>query len=62
MYNLYIIGRLPSFSLPCAVDVLTLGTYPRLPACIKVDENSFYIADSMIALFVIVTIENNQIL
>lgn len=32
---LYVI-RLPSFSLPCAIDVLTTGTYPRLPTCIKV--------------------------
>ena len=29
-------ARLPSFSIPCAIDVLTTGTYPRLPACIKV--------------------------
>ncbi|GFR84683.1 mediator of RNA polymerase II transcription subunit 14 [Elysia marginata] len=28
-------ARLPSFSLPCAVDVLTTGTYPRLPTCIR---------------------------
>ncbi|XP_076466284.1 mediator of RNA polymerase II transcription subunit 14-like isoform X3 [Babylonia areolata] len=28
-------ARLPSFSLPCAIDVLTTGTYPRLPACIR---------------------------
>ena len=28
-------ARLPSFSIQCAVDVLTTGTYPRLPACIK---------------------------
>jgi len=28
-------ARLPSFSLPCAVDVLTTGSYPRLPACIR---------------------------
>jgi len=27
---------LPCFSLPCAVDVLTTGTYSRLPACIRV--------------------------
>ena len=27
---------LPSFSLPCAVDVLTTGTYSRLPSCIRV--------------------------
>ncbi|CAG5131331.1 unnamed protein product [Candidula unifasciata] len=28
-------ARLPSFSLPSAIDVLTTGTYPRLPACIR---------------------------
>ncbi|KAH3775389.1 hypothetical protein DPMN_176791 [Dreissena polymorpha] len=28
-------ARLPNFSLPCAIDVLTLGTYPRLPTCIR---------------------------
>lgn len=28
-------ARLPSFSLPCAVDVLTTGTYSRLPSCIR---------------------------
>ncbi|KAL8611339.1 hypothetical protein ACOMHN_014394 [Nucella lapillus] len=28
-------ARLPSFSLPCAIDVLTTGTYPRLPSCIR---------------------------
>ncbi|KAK0042754.1 mediator of RNA polymerase II transcription subunit 14 [Biomphalaria pfeifferi] len=28
-------ARLPSFSLPCAIDVLTTGTYPRLPTCIR---------------------------
>lgn len=28
-------ARLPCFSLPYAVDVLTTGTYPRLPTCIK---------------------------
>ena len=28
-------ARLPSFSIPCAIDVLTTGTYPRLPSCIK---------------------------
>ena len=27
---------LPCFSLPCAVDVLTTGTYSRLPSCIRV--------------------------
>ncbi|KFM63332.1 Mediator of RNA polymerase II transcription subunit 14, partial [Stegodyphus mimosarum] len=28
-------ARLPSFHLPCAVEVLTLGTYSRLPTCIR---------------------------
>ena len=35
---------LPCFSLPCAIDVLTTGTYPRLPACIKVYYDNFYIS------------------
>jgi hypothetical protein len=29
-------ARLPNYSVLTAVDVLTLGTYPRLPSCIKV--------------------------
>ena len=29
-------ARLPAFSVPVAVDVLTSGTYPRLPTCIRV--------------------------
>lgn len=28
--------RLPSFQLPCAVEVLTFGTYSKLPTCIRV--------------------------
>ncbi|CAH1244794.1 Hypp7387 [Branchiostoma lanceolatum] len=28
-------ARLPSFNIPHAVDVLTTGTYPRLPKCIR---------------------------
>ena len=28
--------RLPNFSLPTAVDVLTTGSFNRLPLCIKV--------------------------
>ncbi|XP_041355183.1 mediator of RNA polymerase II transcription subunit 14-like isoform X2 [Gigantopelta aegis] len=28
-------ARLPCFSLPVAIDVLTTGTYPRLPTCIR---------------------------
>jgi mediator of RNA polymerase II transcription subunit 14 len=33
--NTLLQARLPCFSLPCAIDVLTTGTYSRLPACIK---------------------------
>ena len=29
-------ARLPSFAIPFAIDVLTTGSYPRLPACIRV--------------------------
>ena len=36
-------ARLPSFSIPCAIDVLTTGTYPRLPICIKVSALSLII-------------------
>ena len=32
-------ARLPNFSIPTAVDVLSTGTYPRLPTCIKVKKN-----------------------
>lgn len=28
-------ARLPNFHIPAAVEVLTTGTYARLPACIK---------------------------
>lgn len=28
-------ARLPSFAIPFAIDVLTTGTYPRLPTCIR---------------------------
>lgn len=28
-------ARLPSFQLPCAVEVLTLGTYSRMPTCVR---------------------------
>ncbi|VDK60298.1 unnamed protein product [Anisakis simplex] len=28
-------ARLPAFQVPSAIDVLTLGAYPRLPLCIK---------------------------
>lgn len=28
-------ARLPSFQLPCAVEVLTLGTYSRIPTCVR---------------------------
>ncbi|MEQ2196316.1 Mediator of RNA polymerase II transcription subunit 14 [Xenoophorus captivus] len=29
-------ARLPSFAIPFAIDVLTTGSYPRLPTCIRV--------------------------
>ena len=39
LYNLakvkLVNARLPAFSILTAVDVLTLGTYPRLPTCIS---------------------------
>ncbi|XP_078476076.1 LOW QUALITY PROTEIN: mediator of RNA polymerase II transcription subunit 14-like [Lampetra planeri] len=28
-------ARLPAFSIHCAIDTLTTGTYPRLPTCIR---------------------------
>lgn len=28
-------ARLPPFQLPCAVEVLTLGTYSRMPTCVR---------------------------
>lgn len=33
--NTLVQARLPAFSIPVAVDVLTSGTYPRLPTCIR---------------------------
>uniref|UniRef100_A0A8C9L334 Mediator of RNA polymerase II transcription subunit 14 n=1 Tax=Pavo cristatus TaxID=9049 RepID=A0A8C9L334_PAVCR len=30
-------ARLPSFAIPYAIDVLTTGSYPRLPTCIRVN-------------------------
>eukprot|EP00069_Balaena_mysticetus_P010091 bmy_20535T0 len=32
-------ARLPSFAIPYAIDVLTTGSYPRLPTCIRVRVN-----------------------
>uniref|UniRef100_A0A3B4AFM0 Mediator of RNA polymerase II transcription subunit 14 n=1 Tax=Periophthalmus magnuspinnatus TaxID=409849 RepID=A0A3B4AFM0_9GOBI len=29
-------ARLPSFAIPFAIDVLTTGSYPRLPTCIRI--------------------------
>lgn len=31
-------ARLPNFQLPCAVEVLTTGSYIRLPTCIRVSD------------------------
>ncbi|XP_060079924.1 mediator of RNA polymerase II transcription subunit 14-like [Ylistrum balloti] len=46
-------ARLPNFSIPCAIDVLTLGTYPRLPTCIRekiVPEDSITPAEKRLTL------------
>ena len=32
-------ARLPSFAIPFAIDVLTTGSYPRLPTCIRVSHH-----------------------
>ncbi|CAB1329045.1 unnamed protein product, partial [Coregonus sp. 'balchen'] len=32
-------ARLPSFAIPFAIDVLTTGSYPRLPTCIRTTLN-----------------------
>jgi hypothetical protein len=34
-------ARLPNFHIPAAVEVLTTGTYSRLPACIRVSYFKF---------------------
>jgi len=36
-------ARLPNFHIPAAVEVLTTGTYGRLPACIRVSMQKKYI-------------------
>lgn len=39
-------GCLPNFAIPAAIDVLTSGDYPRLPACIKskiIDDESNHV-------------------
>ena len=56
-------ARLPSFSILSSVDVLTLGTYPRLPSCIKVIlfililkvKNKIYFFLNFIYLLIILT-------
>lgn len=30
-------ARLPNFHIPAAIEILTTGTYSRLPACIRYD-------------------------
>lgn len=30
-------ARLPNFHIPAAIEILTTGTYTRLPACIRYD-------------------------
>jgi mediator of RNA polymerase II transcription subunit 14 len=34
-------ARLPNFHIPAAVEVLTTGTYGRLPACIRVSVKNY---------------------
>ena len=29
-------ARLPNFHIPAAIEVLTTGTYSRIPSCVKV--------------------------
>ena len=38
-------ARLPNFHIPAAIEVLTTGTYSRVPSCVKVtgDQNIFYL-------------------
>lgn len=35
-------ARLPSFAIPYAIDVLTTGSYPRLPTCIRVSNSAVF--------------------
>lgn len=37
-------ARLPSFAIPFAIDVLTTGSYPRLPTCIRVSSQTWFSA------------------
>lgn len=30
-------ARLPNFHIPAAIEVLTTGTYSRIPSCVKVN-------------------------
>lgn len=36
-------ARLPNFHIPAAVEVLTTGTYSRLPSCIRVSTKPYRI-------------------
>jgi mediator of RNA polymerase II transcription subunit 14 len=38
-------ARLPNFHIPAAVEVLTTGTYCRLPACIRVSCFKLFVQD-----------------
>ena len=35
-------ARLPNFHIPAAVEVLTTGTYSRLPVCIRVSNDLYH--------------------
>lgn len=34
-------ARLPNFHIPAAIEILTTGTYSRLPACIRYEITRF---------------------
>lgn len=52
--------RLPTFSLPCAIDVLTLGSYPRLPSCIRVSLHCLSVYHSQYILLKFIWADENS--
>lgn len=45
-------ARLPNFHIPAAVEVLTTGTYSRLPACIRVIYNFNFFINNCISILI----------
>lgn len=45
-------ARLPNFHIPAAVEVLTTGTYSRLPACIRVIHNFNFFISNYISILI----------